>query len=144
MATPVFVKNPKDRKGPKIEQEVSQSVSNFFHRDSLRLWAAREAEKKAGVLHADRPYNEKFIQVKLNECNVQDSSQISTLLHYLHQMLTYDFGAHHMVPRDDVGVLHELCWHVTPHLNDEPSPSMGVLSADLVDDPDTISQASCF
>ena len=51
--------------------------------------------------------------MKLQDHNLADASEIATLCHYLREKLIHEYGAWHMLPSDEVGLLNRDSWHVS-------------------------------
>ena len=99
----------------KIEGDVSpQFVKEvcweYWYRDCNRYFHAEEIERLSRPKHNE----EGSVEILLREGRVSECSEVRSLLHYLRELLVFKFGAFHMTPGNDVELLSENKWHVTP------------------------------
>ena len=72
-------------------------------------------------------------EAPLVDCRVHAESEVSTLLHYLHETLIYKHGVFYLEPRDEVGVLDDRSWHVTPQTEGLYARRQGLVETEYAD-----------
>jgi hypothetical protein len=88
-----------------------QTLPGYWKRDMSRLSDAVMIEEQSKrYVNADNG----MIHVQLIKGRVQKGSEISSLLHYISHKLRYHFGAWHLSPREDVRLLDDSTFHITP------------------------------
>ena len=77
----------------------------------MRYTHAEQLETTNGIWSSWGTYD--MIHIKLSGNNVDKTSEIVALVHYLRENLVYKQGAYHMDPRGDTSVRDDKSWHVT-------------------------------
>ena len=90
-------------------------------------------ESKAALEERCMPKYDSGAEVQLVDCRVHAESEVSTLLHYLHETLIYKHGVFYLEPRDEVGVLDDRSWHVTPQTEGLHARRQGLVETEYAD-----------
>ena len=90
-------------------------------------------ESKAALEERCMPKYDSGAEVQLVDCRVHAESEVSTLLHYRHEALIDKHGVLYLEPRDEVGVLDDRSWHVTPQTQGLYARRQGLVETEYAD-----------
>ena len=113
--------------GPESKAEMARLCINFHRRDHGRLASATALERRCV------PKYDFGAEVQLVDGRVHAESEVSTLLHYRHEALIDKHGVLYLEPRDEVGVLDDRSWHVTPQTEGLHARRHGLVETEYAD-----------
>ena len=113
--------------GPESKAEMQRLCLQFHRRDHARLAHATDLELRC------MPKYDCGAEARLVDCKVHAKSELSTLLHYLRETLIYRHGVCHLEPRNEVGLLDERSWHVTPQTQGLYARRQGLVETEFAD-----------
>ena len=93
------------------DDEERAAIMRYYWRDVGRVHAAWDRDAQIEV-HPKRKDSPVWVQLCRN-ANVGNGSELHNLLYYLREMLIYRFQAFHMEPCENVGLHHDMSWHIT-------------------------------
>ena len=124
MKTPVASEDVSVQKASELEQEL---IVKMWHRDRGRLNQALKIESESTCWSQGATVTD-MIPIGLSDSKVARESEISSLLHYLRELLLFKHGVYHVEPRKEVFVLDAKSWHVSPQESEN-----GIVAVQAVD-----------
>ena len=127
---PPIIREWKQANSGKVPEEIVRSAcAHFYERDQSRLRIAEAHERQT----VPKRNLEGMKELLLRDGNVSPSSEMWTLLHYLHDMLTHKHSVYYMRPIEEVALIHGNGWHVTPQTKALYATRMGESRPDYGD-----------
>ena len=90
----------------------SQALHHYYKRDRRRFM---DAEMRSRGIEKN-PGGDAVICQLRDGCKVDPNCELSDLLYYLKNTLEWKFGVWHMKPKNEIALLPETAWHMTPQL----------------------------